>query len=54
MYGFNVYENFTNGEFKKLTCYYVSASSRAEATAKAQKWAIENYPTRNVDVMSTN
>ena len=54
MYGFNVYENFANGEFKKLTSYYVNASSRAEATAKAQKWAIENYPTRNVDVMSTN
>ena len=54
MYGFNVYENFVNGDFRKLTSYYCSADNRKEATAKATKWAQETYPTRNVDVMSTN
>ena len=54
MYRFNVYENFTNGEFKFLTIYSCSASNRDEATYKAQIWANNTYPTRNVDVMCVN
>lgn len=54
MYGFNVYENFANGEFKRLTSYYCSGDTREEAKEKALAWAKATYPTRNVDVMSTN
>ena len=54
MYGFNVYEDFEHGEFKKLTSYYCSAEDREHAYLIALKWAKEKYPNKNVSVMGTN
>lgn len=54
MYRFNVYETFVNGDFRLLTTYACYGDTREDAKVKAQKWAEATYPTRKVNVMSTN
>ena len=54
MYGFNIYEDFPHGEFKKLESYYCSAENREYAYIIAFNYAKKKYPNKNVSVMSTN